>query len=1238
MNASELKQHFKLKIEEIKANPKLLSDKRWRLENLYVINTKSEGKKIFKLTRAQRHFLDNMRHRNIILKSRQLGFSTLITLWILDEILFSTNKEAIAIAHVKEGMTDIFDKKAKFAIMNFPEEIKNIFKFKTSSKTKLQIEFGDGSVSSFGVSLSGRSGTYHYVHISEYAKLSKQFPQRAEEVLTGTLPAVPFDGRVFIESTAEGACYSQDTEVLTDSGWKLFKDLKQDDKILSMDENNNAYYQKDWIFQKHWFDGNLISFKNQKVDLLVTPNHNLYVKTQKGKFKHRRADSLLESSTDLSFKKAFNWNGIKQDYFVLPEYTHKQGNGYRTKKEVAIPMNIWLEFLGYFFSEGCTNGNGSNIRQTVGKYQKEMFDCAKEVAGIIDANYHISEGTRITINSAQLASYLRKYEKPKTLPRFIMELDKEQLSIFFEAFYLGDGDIGKRNQSKTKDFGRIYTGIYDELTNDISEVALKLGYSVRTEKHKISNCRIVFFSDKKTGFYKTYKHKPQQVKYTGYVYCVTLPKDHIVLVRRNGKINWCGNSGSFYDMYYDALKNKNKGIEQLFNVEFYPHFYNWTWDDMELDRFAESIPVEMMEPNNDINWKSYQQTHGLTDREMTYYYMRWLSVKRDLDRLNQEYPTCLISDTMVDTVEGLKRIEDVVPDGVKIKKKFNQGIKDVYTLTTKNGYSITGTLDHKVKTTDGTFVELGDMIGKNVLLSSPEFGKEIQKVIYKPHNFLESTITVDKEFGRFLGYFMGDGSIDGVKGTISIACDNDCQDVVDDVEYLLTKYFGKPHKRLSGSKNGCLELRISSKDFIEPFFEMGIMRKNNSGNYKRKICVPDFVKTSPKEVVREFLIGLFEADGFADKNGNRIIFFTKYKKFAQDVQLLLLQFGITCKLNSIVKKAGNGNEYTGYELYLRKQEVIKFADELSFVSEKKNLRIKIDRPTTKNELEMKLEDTVVSIDFHGTEQVWDIETESHEFIANGIVVHNCIEEAFVSSGKPYFDIRKIVNCKAKVQTPEYYDIINYQVTRTNIGPLYIYKQPEKNGTYVVGADTAEGLSNGDYSTCTVINVETKDIVAIYQEHIPPDEFKDVVIAIGRYYNNALLAIESNKDGLWVNNEVERAGYANMYYRQRIDDVTKQVSKTFGWKTDRNTRDSMLTELRAVFTEKEFLVEPLLDEMQAFVRNSRGKPEAMSGKHDDLIVSTAIAYMAAKLWFSEGFTKKEESSKPKSHMDLIFKDY
>ncbi len=898
MNATQLKQHWANVIETLKKTPDLLRDKRWRLENLYVINTKSKGKQIFKLTRAQKHFLDNIRNRNIILKSRQLGFSTLITLWILDETLFKPNKEALAIAHVKEGMTDIFDKKAKFAIMNFPDEIKGIFDFKTNSKTKLTIQFADGSQSTFGVALSGRSGTYQYVHISEYAKLSKMFPQRAEEVMTGTLPAVPMDGFVFIESTAEGA------------------------------------------------------------------------------------------------------------------------------------------------------------------------------------------------------------------------------------------------------------------------------------------------------------------------------------------------SGSYYDTYIDALDAKSRGSEALFKVQFYPHFYNWTWDDMELDGITEIIPVSAMQRGN-VDWESYQAQHNLSDKEMTYYYMRWLSLKKDVERLNQEYPTCLIGSTLVNTKDGLIKIRDIIPDGEIIKKKFDQGIKDVYTLTTKNGYSIVGTLDHKIKTTDGSFVELGNMIGKDVLLSGNSFGKDIQSVTYKPKPFIESKITIDKEFSRFLGYFMGDGSIEGSKGTISIACDIQCQDVVDDVEYLLTKYFGKPNKRITGKNGGCLELRVSAKEFIQPFFEMGIMRKNSSGNYKRKICVPGFIKTSPKEIVREFIIGLFEADGFADRNGNRVIFFTKYKDFAQDVQLLLLQFGITCKLNNVVKKSSSGGEYVGHELCLRKQEVIKYNDELGFVSDKKRSRIGIDRPEAKNELKMTMSDTVVSIDFYGTEQVWDIETHNHEFAANGIIVHNCADEAFISTGKPYFDQKKILECKMMVQEPEYFDVIGREVVDVYAGPLMVWKKPQARRAYVIGGDTAEGLHNGDYSTLTVIDVETREIQAIYRSQIPPDEFYEVCIAVGNWYNNALLAVEVNKDGLWVNNELERSGYTNLYYRQRIDDVTKQVANSFGWRTDRQSRDSMLTELRSVFTDVAFVQAPLLDEMISFVRNARGKPEAVLGKHDDVIMSTAIAYMVRKLWYVENFKQQNTQSKPTSKMDLIF---
>lgn len=54
------------------------------------------------------------------------------------------------------------------------------------------------------VSNSGRSGTHNRVHVSEFAKLCAKYPAKADEIITGTIPSVPANGRMDIESTAEG--------------------------------------------------------------------------------------------------------------------------------------------------------------------------------------------------------------------------------------------------------------------------------------------------------------------------------------------------------------------------------------------------------------------------------------------------------------------------------------------------------------------------------------------------------------------------------------------------------------------------------------------------------------------------------------------------------------------------------------------------------------------------------------------------------------------------------------------------------------------------------------------------------------------------------------------------------------------------------------------------------------------------------------------------------------------------
>ncbi len=209
------KEHNDKIVAELSNNPQLRFNKRWRMENLYWIVTKDGSKEVFKMNRAQKHFAENFLlpdkpyHRHIILKSRQLGFTTFIDLWLLDEVLFNTNREALIVAHKVEDAKEIFDRKIDFGLRNMADEIKDaLFRVERNSAKKIQIliDYGEqkGSTSSIQVSSSGRSGTYVYVHISEFAKMCVQYPKNAAEVETGTFPAVPMDGFIFIESTAEG--------------------------------------------------------------------------------------------------------------------------------------------------------------------------------------------------------------------------------------------------------------------------------------------------------------------------------------------------------------------------------------------------------------------------------------------------------------------------------------------------------------------------------------------------------------------------------------------------------------------------------------------------------------------------------------------------------------------------------------------------------------------------------------------------------------------------------------------------------------------------------------------------------------------------------------------------------------------------------------------------------------------------------------------------------------------------
>lgn len=540
------KDHNERVVQALIANPDLIDNKRWRLDNLYWIITKSGTKELFNMNAAQLHFFENFLNpddplrfffRHCILKARQLGFTTFIDIWILDEILFKTNREGLIIAHTIKDATEIFDRKIDYAIRNMCEEIKSgAFKLVRNSAKKIQVvvDYGpeEGSTSSIQVSNSGRSGTYFYVHISEYAKLCLAYPKIASEVETGTFPAVPFDGNIFIESTAEGM------------------------------------------------------------------------------------------------------------------------------------------------------------------------------------------------------------------------------------------------------------------------------------------------------------------------------------------------AGRFYELFNEGWPQRDKITPQKSRVMFLSHFYNWQYDVSEMEKITENIPVREMEMC-EIDWAEYQQEHNLSDKEITYYYMKWL--------------------------------------------------------------------------------QMG--------------GKNSTDAVHKLH--------------------------------------------------------------------------------------------------------------------QEF-------------------------------------------------------------------------------------------PTTP-------------------------------------------EEAFLSTGQTYFPTSKVYSQMQRVEPGTRGELQKSEsgvisFLEHSSGDLEIFEKPERGMRYVIGGDTAEGLAHGDKQVLYVLKHKTEECVAIYRSNIPPDEFITVTYNLGKFYNWALVAIESNKDGLWVNDGLDKLGYINLYYRKIFDDITKNVTKFFGWKTTSATRPFALAALKAVFLRKDGgFPMAILSEMVTFLRNAKGRPEALAGKHDDVVMAASIAY-------------------------------
>lgn len=176
-------------------------DKLSRLrDGFYSVQDESGDAVPFRIRPLQEKFLTEQHGFDILLKARQLGFTTVIQIDFLDDCLFTPNLAAGVIAHNREDAEAFFHNKIRFAYDRLPEEFKALVPAEQDSARS--IRFGNGSSIRVGTSL--RSGTFQRLHISEYGKLCAKFPDKAREVKSGALNTVHVGQKIRIESTAEG--------------------------------------------------------------------------------------------------------------------------------------------------------------------------------------------------------------------------------------------------------------------------------------------------------------------------------------------------------------------------------------------------------------------------------------------------------------------------------------------------------------------------------------------------------------------------------------------------------------------------------------------------------------------------------------------------------------------------------------------------------------------------------------------------------------------------------------------------------------------------------------------------------------------------------------------------------------------------------------------------------------------------------------------------------------------------
>lgn len=222
------------------------------------------------------------------------------------------------------------------------------------------------------------------------------------------------------------------------------------------------------------------------------------------------------------------------------------------------------------------------------------------------------------------------------------------------------------------------------------------------------------------------------------------------------------------------------------------------------------------------------------------------------------------------------------------------------------------------------------------------------------------------------------------------------------------------------------------------------------------------------------------------------------------------------------------------------------------------------------------------------------------------------DEAFIVSGRPRFNITSLKRYLANLKEPIKIGYLEEKDSKVQFiddqnGYIRIWRKPEKDKFYVIGADVAEGLVNGDYSVGVVYDDEF-NLCASWHGHIDPDLFGDELVKLAMMYNEAYIGVEFNNNGQVTIRKITNREYWNIYYQKNYDKVTDQLTQKIGWRTTKRTKPLMIGALAEYIREcwVDMPWDLLVNECLTYVVDDEGLTNAQTGCHDDTVMATAIA--------------------------------